>query len=263
MNESETTIISRQRPTSRHSMPHVHHHELHELYYMAKGCTTYYIGDKIYHLQQGNFVFIPKGILHKTDYENNDSNERFLLNFSNRIFTNSMQEIKEDLNSSRLIYIHEEMVPFFEGLLKQIEEESNKGDQYSDMLLNLYITELLVQLCRHKHNLTPELSGTDQTIYIISKYISLHFMENISLSSLSKIFSLSESHLSRIFKAHTGIGINEYITYVRVTNAEKLLMETELSVTRIAQQCGYNDSNYFSTVFKRTKGISPQKLRKL
>ena len=74
---------------------------------------------------------------------------------------------------------------------------------------------------------------------------------------------MSESHLSRKFKAHTGIGINEYITYVRITNAEKLLRETELSVTEVADQCGYSDSNYFSTVFKRIKGITPQKCRKL
>jgi len=81
------------------------------------------------------------------------------------------------------------------------------------------------------------------------------------LHILSKIFAMSESHLSRKFKYITGIGINEFITHVRMTNAEKLLRDKTLSITEVAQQCGYNDSNYFSTVFKKFKGISPLKFK--
>ena len=44
---------------------------------------------------------------------------------------------------------------------------------------------------------------------------------------------------------------------LRSTKAEELLCETDLSITEVAQQCGYNDSNYFSTVFKQTHGLSP------
>ncbi len=257
-----THMFSRQITTQRGGMLHVHYHDVHELYYMAKGSTTYYIGDKIYHVQQGNFVFIPKGILHKTDYEDNDKNERLLLNFSDMIFTGELQGVKEELRNCRVIYIEEERLPYFEELLKQIEAEYERADAYNSILLNLYITELLVQLCRYKYQFKPVLSGTDQAIYAISKYISTHFQESISLGELSREFAVSESHLSRKFKAHTGIGINEYITYVRITNAEKLLRETDMSVTDVAVHCGYSDSNYFSTVFKRIKGITPQKCRK-
>ena len=179
------------------------------------------------------------------------------------LFSNELQEVREELYNSRVIYVQEEQLPYFEKLLQQIETEYHREDGYSSLMMNLYITELLVQLCRYKYSFKPVLSGTDRAIYAISKYISLHFQENISLAVLSYEFGMSESHLSRKFKAHTGIGINEYITYVRITNAEKLLRETELSVTEVADQCGYSDSNYFSTVFKRIKGITPQKCRKL
>lgn len=256
-------MISRQIATQKSSMPHVHYHDLHELYYMARGSTTYYIGNKIYHIQRGNFVFIPKGILHKTAYETQSSIERLLINFSDAIFTNELQEIKQELYSSRVINIPEEKIPFFEALLKQIESEDRQKDAYSPIVLRLHITQLLVALCRYKCHFTPVFSGTDQTIYDISKYISRHFQESFSLKELSQTFSMSESHLSRTFKFHTGIGLTEYITYVRITHAEKLLKETSLSITQIAQQCGYSDSNYFSTVFKRVKQLSPQKYRKL
>lgn len=255
--EAAPTLISRHVTTQKGGMPHVHYHEEHELYYMLKGSTTYYIGDKIFHIQQGNFAYIPKGILHKTDYEENANNERILLNFNDQIFIGELQAIKEELNNCRVIYVEKDALPYLEKLLENIEREYHSQKEFRSILLQLYVTELLVQLCRYKHDDKPALSGIDRTLYQISKYISTHFQEELSLKELSRVFAMSESHLSRKFKSHTGIGINEYITYVRVTNAEKLLRETNLPITQVAQQCGFNDSNYFSTVFKRIKGVQP------
>ena len=58
------------------------------------------------------------------------------------------------------------------------------------------------------------------------------------------------------------MGISEYITFIRIINAEKLLLEGDDSITSVAQKCGFNDPNYFSTVFKKIKGITPLKFAK-
>lgn len=253
------SLISRNSITNKRIICSVHYHEEHELYYMLRGKTTYYIGDEIYHIEEGNFAFIPRGILHKTDNENCLSNERILVSFSDDIFTEEMKGVKEELYKCRLISITASQLPHLENLLLQIEAESTQSDEYKDIMTDLYIRELLTQLCRYKSNDKQVLTGTDKTIHMISKYISTNFRQELSLKTLSKIFAMSESHLSRKFKASTGIGLNEYINYVRITNAEKLLRENELSITQIAEQCGYNDSNYFSTVFKRVTGMTPHK----
>jgi len=96
----------------------------------------------------------------------------------------------------------------------------------------------------------------------LSRYISINYSSDLSLDNLSKKFAMSASHLSRRFKAVAGIGITEYITYVRILNAEKLLKMSGLPVTEVAAACGFNDSNYFSTVFKRIKGTTPLKFSK-
>ena len=59
------------------------------------------------------------------------------------------------------------------------------------------------------------------------------------------------------------MGIIQYLTYVRVTNAKKLLRESTLSVMEVAERCGFNDSNYFSAVFKKVKGMTPMSYRKI
>ena len=116
-----------------------------------------------------------------------------------------------------------------------------------------------MQLARFRLDYKPNLSQTDSAVHIISKYIRKNYSQDLSLESLSRVFAMSESHLSRRFKAVAGIGINEYITFVRIMNAEKLHKETDLPITEIAGRCGFNDSNYFSTVFKKAKGTTPLK----
>ena len=90
-----------------------------------------------------------------------------------------------------------------------------------------------------------------------SAYIGENYSRDISLQKISRQFAISESYLSRKFKAVTGIGLNRYITFVRISNAEKMLRDGGASVAEAARSCGYNDSNYFSTVFQKVKGVMP------
>ena len=93
----------------------------------------------------------------------------------------------------------------------------------------------------------------------VAKYITSHYAEDLSLQSLSMQFFITPNYLSKQFKKHTDIGISDYINITRVSAAEKLLAETDLSITEIALRCGFNNSNYFAAVFKTIKGITPKK----
>jgi len=228
---------------------------------MIKGETKYLIADEIFTVKEGTFVFIPQTILHKTDSESCMYNERFLISFPDKIFRDDTRFIFEELCKHPLIYIPEHKLPFLEEMMQDMETEYSEKDSYTDALFHSRVLSFLALLCRLKRDIQPKLSETDQIIHNISEYISTHYAQDLSLHILSKIFAMSESHLSRKFKYITGIGINEFITHVRMTNAEKLLRDKTLSITEVAQQCGYNDSNYFSTVFKKFKGISPLKFK--
>ena len=262
MNNSDLKNIHYKKYQEVVTMESAHYHNSNELYYMAKGSTTYYIGDQIFLINAGDWVFVPSGILHKTDYEKTANSERYLIKFSNNLFSYDLKEIEKELREYRVIRTDPVHTPYLESLLVQILNESDSNTPYSKLLANQYITILLIQLCRYRCDYKSTLFGEDETMYKLSQYISLHFHEPISLSTLSKAFSMSVSRLSKTFKAHTGIGIIECINYVRISNAEKLLVESEHSITEIAGMCGFNDSNYFSTAFKAVKNVSPKEYRK-
>ena len=95
-------------------------------------------------------------------------------------------------------------------------------------------------------------------------YIKTNFNSDISLSKIAKAHFLSPEHLSRTFKKEIGIGFSDYVTMVRLQNAENLLKNRNgRSISEIAYSCGFNDSNYFSDKFKKIHGISPLKYSKL
>lgn len=253
------SAVSREKVQNRKKYTQIHYHNDYELYYLIDGETKYFIGDEVFQVQKGNLIFVPKGVIHKTDSEECMHNERFLLSFGDELFDENSRVLLEELSRSKLIYIPPNQLPYVDEAVRKIEKEYSGNREHREIQLRLYILELLVLLCRLKSECRPKLSETEKMILAVSDYIRDNFANELSLKLLSKQFAISEAHLSRKFKSVTGVGVNEFITYVRISNAEALLSGTDLSVTEIAGRCGYGDSNYFASVFKKIKGITPHR----
>lgn len=97
----------------------------------------------------------------------------------------------------------------------------------------------------------------DRIINFLSEY-----HKNISLSALAARFSRSKSHISHLFKANCGMTLRAYLNSLKLRDALILLRETDLSVTEVALDSGFNDTSYFIYLFKKEFGISPLKYRK-
>lgn len=92
----------------------------------------------------------------------------------------------------------------------------------------------------------------------IKKYIDLYYHLPLTLVSVAEHFKYSTGYISNIFSQYNNVTFSEYITSVRMKNALRLLAETQLPVSEVAEQCGYNDAYYFSRIFKKRFHISPR-----
>lgn len=92
-------------------------------------------------------------------------------------------------------------------------------------------------------------------------YIRQHYRSSLNLASLSEHVHMNPAYFSVMFKKHTGLGVVEYITAVRIDAAKKLLAETDIKTYEIAEATGFHDPAYFSTIFKRQVGMTPQTYR--
>ena len=149
-----------------------------------------------------------------------------------------------------------------EELLNLLEKEYTNEDTYSKSMRKAYTAQLLSLICRYRNISEPSVSESDKIVFEVSDFIRRNYDQPLSLKMLCKHFSVNESYLSKKFKSVSGTGISEYISYVRVMNSEILLKQNKHTISEIAYMCGFNDSNYFSTVFKKIKGLSPLKYTK-
>lgn len=95
----------------------------------------------------------------------------------------------------------------------------------------------------------------------ILDFIGEHYAEPLGAAELAAKFFVSESHLCRIFKNAVGMTVTEYINRFRTEKAAVLLKNTDESVTEIAAECGFENLNYFSRIFRRYKGMTPSQFR--
>lgn len=250
-------------------MKEAHYHPYYEFYYLISGTRKIFINDTIYSVKRGDLVIIPKGEIHRTTYISGDTHERIVMIFSDAFISRLVEQIGED-EFRKCIINRQLTIPvnrreYVEGLFGKIIHEHNGVDSYSDYMLRLYVEELLIfvmRSCAGTEIGTSTAEIGDDVISDAARFISLNFAQNISLNQLADKYAMSPSYFSRKFKLCTGFGYKEYLNAIRIMEASKLLLKTNLSVTEIAQQCGFEDSNYFGDNFKKAKGISPRDYRK-
>lgn len=96
----------------------------------------------------------------------------------------------------------------------------------------------------------------------ICRYIQRNYALALTTETICERFSCSKSYFSHNFKEYTGKTFREYLIDIRLSYAKQLLEYSTLSITQISFSVGFNDSNYFSNVFKQKIGISPRLYRK-
>lgn len=119
---------------------------------------------------------------------------------------------------------------------------------------NLYSTNLTA---------APNHINRIEQIRAVLEHIEHNYRSPITLDVLADIAGLNPKYFCRIFKTITHQSPMEYIIFYRVEKAADLLLTTELSVTEIALECGFNDCSYFIRTFKNLKHMTPYKYRSI
>lgn len=141
-----------------------------------------------------------------------------------------------------------------------------------EVLAGLYRHQHLADLTARMQELFREMTLFFQqrnnqknsgTIKKIKAIIAQRYMENITVGRLSEEVFLSPNYISLIFRQETGTTVTEYVTKVRMEAAKELLKSPDLKVLEVAEMIGYENTTYFSTVFKKYTGMHPQKYRSM
>lgn len=144
--------------------------------------------------------------------------------------------------------------------LKELQNEVDTEFQTRNILSEIW--RLLIKELQENPD-SPRMVGTEQTNRLRSmiSYINQNYPEKMTLSQIAKTAGVSEREATRCFKKCIGQSPMEYLIKYRLNQAKKLLLETDMSITSICQQCGFSDSAYFGKVFRRSYGMTPREYR--
>jgi YesN/AraC family two-component response regulator len=92
----------------------------------------------------------------------------------------------------------------------------------------------------------------------VRDYVAQNYSESLTLSAACKMATISKTYFCHFFKCITGHSLRSYHHLVKIHIAEELLCDKRLSITDVATRLGYDDPNYFSTIYKKITGFSPR-----
>jgi AraC-like DNA-binding protein len=148
-------------------------------------------------------------------------------------------------------------------LLNMLEAEASLSVAKSMILqgnLMLLLGELFEQSLQGRA-LSQSPLYTDQRIDALTEYLFLQETRIPPIRDLCDLVHLSESQLRKLFNKHTGLSPLQYIRHVKIEQSKRLLVHRNEHITEISRHLGFQDANYFSRIFKKNTGYTPQEYR--
>lgn len=242
------------------TMSAMHYHNTYELYYLVRGGREYFIGDEFYRVKDGDIVFIPPMLLHRTAGK---GALRFLISFSDALFSHFFTaEARAALSLDRPLVlrpdnaVREELERDLSDMLTAYGEAPD-----AEAVLAGYLYRILFTIFRAKNNYVGE-AHADARIVQIVRFINEHYSSIKDIDEIAERFFISKFHLCRLFNKSLGLSLVTYLNMIKIQAACELMRSERLNLTEIATRCGFNSSSYFCKVFKNEKGLSPTDYRK-
>ena len=249
----------------------VHWHDELEIIYVKSGFLTVNISGENYIGKPGDAFVVSPGNLHFMGSQTGTVDYfTFLFPLKYIAFrTDDMLDDKliEPLNSGHLMIspeikdtVKEQCEQLAGVYAAEIDESESKitGQIRKKIILLQFIHELW----KKGFIIENDTTGRNTVEKEMVSYIQQNYMGKILLREFGEQFHLSEKYISRYFKEHFHITLSQYVTYLRLEHAKQMLQETDISVTEVAMQSGYQNISYFIRSFKKTYGVSPLKYRK-
>lgn len=134
---------------------------------------------------------------------------------------------------------------------------------HKDVMADFALKELLIRLMQTQGRTLVEknLVKNKSRIGFVVDYIKKNLHLKLSVESIAKMAYVSKSNFFKMFKEELGVSPNEFILQERISRAKELLQHQE-SIKEVAFQTGFNDTNYFTRVFKQYEGTTPKSFQK-
>lgn len=248
-----------------------HSHDFTEIGIILEGKGTYHMNDEYVQVREGDVMIFNPGVRHESIMEPQDEpRKEYFVGFTDVHFR-GMRENHIDLpDGANIIHLDGKARRTLFRICEEMEHENEARRPGRYFMLKSYLIQFLLHLVREQMGPAEPVKGRQfgygkkkDTAEQIADYLEEHYAEKISLDQIAENMYLSPFYISKIFKSEMGESPIHYLIRVRMERAKELLEKgSDLSITEIAEQVGYDDVYHFSKLFKKAYGLSPSKVRK-
>lgn len=251
-----------------------HRHDFLEFSYVIEGSGSEAINGIHHPMQPGTLTFILPYQIHELFTQPGDTLVLFNCMFSMELLMESGAKLEMD----ELLTDTEQLAAYVQLMdqdhsrvheqIKEMYREYEGNDRWRTSMLKAKLMEILIHFDRTRRDgvLTtqgiPAKKGRTNPTWRIIHHIQRNYQDPLQLSDLSNEFALSMSRISECIKETTGQTFIQFLNDLRIRHASSLLVSTEMSISEIAYEVGYESYKTFSRLFREHKGIVPTMYRK-
>ncbi len=241
-----------------------YHREV-ELQFIRQGQGAYFIQDQNYAFKKNSLIVIRPNELHRLIPHPDLRLEKYTVLFPENVLEGDSKSAPFSVDFPRHISLPERDATDIEIILRSIEAERRYRRSYWMEVVKTDLKKLLLFIRRNRISGNEDAPKPEnQLVKKIVSYIEQNFAQDLTLNSLSEIFSLSPSYLSRLFKRSTGLNLKHYVLQRRILEAKRLLEnDPMLKISAMPQMVGFNDFPVFNQNFKQIVGLTPSAYRKV
>ena len=253
-----------------------HFHDYIEMLYGVRGSVTVVISDNTYELKNGDLMVINSKETHGV-VVNEDHSCYIVVKFMPQLLYAAEQSAFEleyimpfllDTNQQSRVFKSEVLkTSQISTMMYDIFNEWERHEYGYELAMRSDILRVFLWILRywHKNNIKTldrfKLpSDLDIAIQRSIEYANNNF-RTVTCEDAAKYCNLSYSYFCRSFKRKMNMSFSDYINYIRISEAQKLLITTDLDMSEIAEHTGFSTSSYFIEQFRKRKGISPKQFR--
>lgn len=254
-----------------------HYHNVIEIIYILEGVFHITISNKKYTLHPGEMVLINAKEVHSVNILDYGIHRSFAVKFLPETICSDSQSLMElkyvipyivSSSNFKTHYTKDEVENSnIKNCIDNIMREDRERQHAYKFAIRIYISHLFLDLIRKVNTFNPTGEEIKDSIrkefQNIFHYISNHYTEKITAVQVAKKFGLRQSDLSAHFKKITGKSFNEYLNYVRICKAKRMLISSEKNITEIAYSVGFASTSYFINCFKVQMGITPASFKQI
>lgn len=232
--------------------PHVHDHP--EFIFISNGSGRFEVGENQYPIKTGDLIICGKNVLH-SEYMFDVETEVYHLGFTKTILGAGNED---DIISEPFCIIHTDtqyqiIKAYFSSLMQEVAFPKISSKVIEEDLMRV----LLLSALRLAVSDLGIAYSQNKAFFEAKDYFDKNFLSINNIEDVCKKLSINKFYLTHIFKEQLGMPPIKYLISKRMDKAKNLLALTDLSISEVANKCGYVDTAYFCRVFKKAENITP------